>query len=184
MSACVSLFRRRPVPRSRPIGGTFRSRCGRKAAGTDHRDAVVVADRAGGAVGADGPGDAFADDPAAGHDHSAGAGAAAADGIDDPRAVEIAAAATAATFPRSAARLLGFGFAAPCGPARVRPRAALRASRTATSRRCRYCRRRCRIARTLKPMPNATDIEQAEQGNLDRTLNGVLHKQVFPISRT
>ena len=102
--AIVSLFRRRPTS----AAAVRAAECTRAAApgnmaGTDHRDAVVIADRTCGAVGAYGSGHAFADDPAAGHDHRAGAGAAAADGIDDPRAVEIATA-TAAAFPRSAAR--------------------------------------------------------------------------------
>ncbi len=48
-------------------------------------------------------GDALGDDPAAGHDHRAGRGAAAADGSNHPRAVEIAAA-TAATAVRAARR--------------------------------------------------------------------------------
>jgi len=92
--------------------GTTAAGC---AAVADDGDATVVADRVGDATGIDGPCEALANDPATGHNNSGCGTAPASHRTDDPRAVEISAAATTATFPRSAAGLVCFrlGFAAP-----------------------------------------------------------------------
>jgi hypothetical protein len=63
------------------------------AAGTDDGDAAVMADGVADAVGADGSREAFANDPAAGHNHRRRAVAGTPHGTNDPRAVEITAAA-------------------------------------------------------------------------------------------
>lgn len=118
-----------------------------KTAGTDDGDIAVMADGTGGAAGADGSAETIPNNPAAGHDDRlCGTAAGGADRVGDPRAVEIAATATATAAASSricAALPLRACFAGPA--ARVQPTA----YRTGIFRRCRCCRRRCRIARML-----------------------------------
>src|SRR4030081_1524345 len=114
--AQILLFRRRPCS-----AATVRltEAAGAAAAGnvtgTGDDDAVEIAGGPDGTTGTNGSGDTLADDPAAGHDHGAPGGAAAADGVDHPGAVKVAAAASTA-FRCGAARLRCFGprLAAPC----------------------------------------------------------------------
>ena len=79
-----------------------------KVTEADNGNAAKIAHGTDASVGTDGSADTLADNPAAGHDHRTGAGTAAADRIDDPRAVEISAAsASASALARSATRFLG-----------------------------------------------------------------------------
>src|SRR6266702_8636876 len=149
-------------------------------AGTDDGDAVVIADRACRAVGAHGSGHSLADDPPAGHDHRTRAGAATADRIDHPGAVEIAATTAATAFSRRAPRFIGFGLAS----SRLRldglgcfTRAGQRlfvvadAAAGAAGLRQRQTR------------SNRYREQTCEQCNSYQTWNSVSHNNLFPISR-
>ena len=61
---------------------------------------------------------------------------------------------------------------------KIRPRVASRANRTAIFRRCRCCRRRCRIAPRAAP-DMATEISSAWRASSDRTLSRVFHNDLF-----
>ena len=156
-------------------------------AGTGDRDTVEIADASGGAVRTDRSADTLADDPAAGHDHRTGAGTAAADRIDDPRAIEIAATTSTSTTTTALARSatwflgLGPGLAAPCGPLGLnRPRGCARSGQ-------RFLVIADAAAGTagLREADACSECDRDQKGqqtNRDRTLKRDLHKQVLSIS--
>ena len=147
-----------------------------QAAGGDDRDAIAGGGAVHPPVGTDGAPGGLADDLAAGDDDRVAAGARTrhADGVDDPGAIEIVAAASAALAP-GAARFVRLGLAASRrfrGLARTRTRQRFFIVADAAAR-----------AAGLRMGKAGAARQRDRQGkDRDRTSDGMLHEQVLPIS--